>query len=240
MARGTQLSTIYTMLRAKLGENTTQTNTQTRYFQLISDKQKWLANEYDFPFLEDRFDVPVPPFSRYLAFPTIDNEGVSYAMNLERPYTVEVFWTNIWQPLDYGIGSEEFNYINSDQPGNTQDPVQRWRWSEEGQFEIWPINVSPVAIRFTGQRALDNLVLGTDTADLDDEMLALFVAADLLTRSRQQDAKLCLDQATERLMRQRGAYPNRPKGCSLSGDSQSENKWQERQRLIPIAVAGTR
>lgn len=238
MARGTKLSVLYTMLRAKLGENTTQTNTQVRYFQLLSDKQKWLANEYDFPFLNDRFDVAVPSGSRYLSFPTIDNEGISYAMNLERPYTAEVFWTNIWQPLDYGIDSQEFNYINSDQGGNTQDPVQRWRWSEEGQFEIWPINVTPVVIRFTGQRALDNLVLPTDLADLDDEMLVLFVAADLLTRSRQQDAKLCLDQATERLMRQRGAYPNRTRTCSLAGCGDKESKWVRNQRLIPIAVHG--
>lgn len=227
------------MLQRKLGENTTQTNTQVRYYGLLSDKQKWLANEYDFPYLEDRFDVLVGGNSRYLSFPTIDNEGVTGAMNLERPYKVEVFWANRWQPLEYGIGSQEFNYLNSDQLGQAMDPIQRWRWSQEGQFEIWPINVGAQTIRFTGQRALDVLAADDDTADLDDEMLVLFVAGDLLMRSRQADAQTCLQQAAARLSAQRGAYPNRPKGCNLAGETMSESQWRRENKLVPmIAVHG--
>ena len=129
MARLTQLSVLYTMLQSRLGENTTFTQTKARYYQLLSDKQKWLANEYDFPFLEDRFDVAVAGGSRYLSFPTIDNVGSTFAMNLERPYKCEVFWSNVWIGLEYGIGSDEFNYLNSDAAGQTQDPIQRCEWS---------------------------------------------------------------------------------------------------------------
>lgn len=237
MSRLTALSVLYTMLQAKLGENPAVTNTRTRYFQLISDKQKWLANEYDFPFLEDRFDSPVPKNGRYVTFPTIDNEGVTIAMNLERPYKVEVFWNQIWSELMYGIGSQEFNYLNSDIPGQIQDPIQRWRWSQEGQFEVWPMPSTAQTVRFTGQRALDTLATGADTADLDDEMLVLFVASDLLMRSKQADAQICLSQATERLRAQRGAYPNRPMGCNLAGEG-STQEWRSRTRLTPIAVHG--
>lgn len=237
MARLTALSVLYTMLQRKLGENTTQTNTQARYYGLISDKQKWLANEYDFPFLEDRFDVAVGPGARYLSFPTIDNEGVTVAMNLERPYLVERFWANQWNVMDYGIGSEEFNYLNSDQ-GVAMDPIQRWRWSQESQFEIWPITVGSQVVRFTGQRALDALTSANDTADLDDEMLVLFVAGDLLMRSRQADAESCLTQAVARLNAQRGSYPNRPKGCNLAGDG-SQRRLSGECRLVPmIAIHG--
>lgn len=234
MARLTPLSTLYTMLQQQLGEQTTQANTKSRYYNLLSQKQQWLANEYDFPFLEDRFDVAAGPGSRYLSFPTIDNEGISIAMNLERPYLVERFWNNVWEKLEYGIGSEEFNYLNSDQPGQIQDPIQRWRWSEEGQFEIWPMNSTSQKIRFTGQRALDVLVSDSDTADLDDLMLVLFVAAEILMRSKQADAQQKLQLATERLRAQRGAYPNRPKGLTFGGKNEREQK----NRLIPIAVAG--
>ena len=234
MARGTQLSVLYTMLQAELGENSQFSNTQARYYQLLSHKQMWLANKYDFPFLEDRFDVAVPGGSRYLSFPTIDNEGVTIAMNLERGYLVERFWDNEWEELMYGIGSNEFNYLNSDQVGQTQDPIQNWRWSQEGQFEIWPINVMAQAIRFTGQRALDPLVSGSDTADLDDLTIVLFVAADILARSKQADAKLKLDEANARLLEQRGGYPTKPKGLVIGNTGRGEPKG----RLIPIAVAG--
>lgn len=234
MARLTPLSTLYTMLQARLGENTQFTNTKARYYQLLSDKQKWLANEYDFPFLSDRFDIAIPGGSRYMSFPTIDNEGVTIAMNLERPYIVEVFWNNVWSELQYGIGSEQFNYLNSDQPGQIQDPIQNWRWSEEGQFEIWPINSTPQLIRFTGQRALDTMVSDSDTCDLDDLTIVLFVAADILMRSKQADAQAVMQAATERLRAQRGAYPSPKKGLTFGGNDNREQK----KRLVPIAVAG--
>lgn len=238
MARQTTLATLYTMLKAKLGQNTVQTNTQTRYYQLLSDKQKWLANEYDFPFLKDKFDVAVPAGSRYLSFPTIDNEGNTAAINLERPILVEVFWTNEWQVVEFGIGSTEYNYLNSDAVGQIQDPIQRWDWTGEQEFEIWPIPATAQKIRFTGQRQLSVLAADTDKADLDDEMLVLFVAADILMRSRQADAELCMKQATERLTRQRGAYPMRPRTLNFGGEVDSNNTREARNRLVPIAVAG--
>ena len=235
MARLTPLYQLFVMLQARLGENSTFAGQKNRYYQLLSDKQKWLANEYDFPFLEDRFDIAVPSQSRYLSFPTIDNEGTTVAMNLERPYTVEVFWNNIWSPLEYGIGSTQFNYLNSDQPGQIQDPIQNWRWSDEGRFEIWPINSTAQVIRFTGQRALDNLVVDTDVCDLDDLTVVLFVAADILLRSKQADAQAVLQMAQERLRAQRGSYPNAPKGLIFGGRGEYEDN---KKRLIPIAVAG--
>lgn len=238
MARQTTLLNLYGQLQARLGEQATVTSTKARYYQLISLKQQWLSNEYDFPFLADRFDLAVPANSRYLSFPTIDNEGITAAMNLERPFKVEVFWNNVWCALDYGIGSEQFNYLNSDQANQIQDPIQNWRWSEEGQVEIWPINATAQVIRFTGQRALDVLVADSDTADLDDQLIISFVAADMLTRSKQPDAQLVAGQATERFRAIRGAYPNKTKKVSFCGGGDGGSEREEKRRLIPIAVAG--
>jgi hypothetical protein len=235
MARLTQLSVLLTMLKAAVGRSTTVgTGDDVILYQLLSDKQKWLSCEYDWPFLEDRFDVAVPPLSRYLAFPTIDNEMVTSAMNLERPYKAEVFWNNLWSEVKYGIGSTEFNYLNSDQPGQIQDPVQRWRWCEEGQFEIWPINSTGQALRFTGQRALDTLVAPTDTADLDDQLIVLAVAAELLARAKQKDAELKQQLFAERLTRIRASYPTRSRKVIFGRCNDNE----ERKRLVPIAVHG--
>jgi len=237
MARLTTLANLRTQLKAALGNSlSVGTANDAIYNQLLSDKQKWLACEYDWPFLEDRFDVAVAPQSRYLAFPTIDNEGVTSAMNMERPYLVEVFYNNLWTPLKYGIGSQQFNYLNSDLPGQIQDPIQNWRWSQENQFEIWPINSTAQSIRFTGQRALDALASDSDTADLDDQLIVLAVAAELLARSKQKDAQLKQSLFTERLRAVRASYPCRPQGLTfgLGGDDERS----ERKRLTSIAVHG--
>lgn len=235
MARNTPLSTIRTMLKAEIGKSlTVGTADDAILNQVISNKQQWLGCEYDWPFLEDRFDIPIPGGSRYLTFPTIDNEGDTFAMNLERPYTVEVFYNNQWQAVFYGIGSTEFNYLNSDQAGQVQDPIQRWRWSEESQFEIWPINTTVQIIRFTGQRALDVLSSNSDTADLDDQLIVLAVAAELLARSKQKDAQIKQSLFVERLARLRASYPCRPQGL-VFGKSKD---YEDRKRLVPIGTAG--
>ena len=184
-------------------------------------------------FLEDRFDVPVPANGRYLTFPTIDNEQVTSALVLERPIIAEVFWTELWSELDYGIGSEQFNYLNSDEAGNVQDPVQRWRWSEEGQIEIWPMNSTAQVIRFTGQRALDALAAPTDTADLDDQLIVLAVAAELLARKKQQDAQLKQAMFVERLRSIRASYPSKRKYIEFGGQDEDV----QRPKLVSIAVA---
>lgn len=236
MARLTTLANLLLQLKAQLGVVTGTTANDGLYAQLLSDKQKWLAGEYDWPFLQDRFDCVIPPGTRYNSFPTLDNEGVTSAMNLERPYTVEVFWNNVWSELQYDISSEEFNYLNSDQAGVIQDPIQRWRWSEEGQFEIWPVNATSQVVRFTGQRALDNLGAPTDTADLDDMLIVLSVAAEILQRNKQPDAETKGKLAMERLRAVRANYPTRHCGLVFGGGTQDE--LTQRKRLVPIAVAG--
>jgi hypothetical protein len=190
----------------------------------------------NWPFLEDRFDISVPPQSRYLSFPTLDDEGDSTAMNMERPYIVEVFWANKWAPLTHGIGSEQFNYLNSDQAGQFQDPVQNWRWSQEGKFEIWPINATAVTIRFTGQRALDTLAALSDTADLDDQLLVLAVAADMLRRSNQADADLREQQFQRRLIQIRASYPGWK--SLVFGENDLESAQTPRLVGIRVGVAG--
>jgi len=236
MARNTQLSVLLTMLQAQLDSAITAApQNQSSLFQLLSDEQKWLAGQYDWPFLEDRFDLLAPAGSRYLPFPTVDNEGNTIAMNLERPYKVEVFWTNYWNPLAYGIGSEQYNYLNSDQPGNVQDPIQNWRWSGENQVELWPINTTAQVVRFTGQRVLDPLVSSTDTADLDDQLIVLSLSWKQLKKKKQDNWDAIKKMFDDRLASIRGNYPCDPIGLVFG---RGEDERMNRKRVVPIAVAG--
>ena len=233
--RGTTLIELRNMLKSLLGQ-TSGSALDPMYNRLLSDKQKWLADEFEWPFLEDRFDLVVPAGSRYLPFPTIDNEGLTLALNLEYPVKAEVYWSTIWQELDYGIDSEQFNFINSDN-GETQDPIQRWRWSQEGEIEIWPLNVQGTIIRFTGQRSLDVLEQDFDAADLDDQLIVLPVAAELLARSKQPDASAKQALFAERFRAIKAHYPTKKNGLVFGGGSQETDR-EQRNRLIPIAVAG--
>lgn len=324
------------MLKAEIGDYAgTNTNRDGELNQLLSNKQKWLASRYDWPFLEHRWDVAVTPALQYQQLPTTTQDvGITTtAINFERPVHVEVFWNDVYTELKYGIGLNELNWMNFDL-GQQTDPIQRWRladqivvatpsavlftqtgggtlpvgsytyavsfvtaygegplsptatnqidstphsmeitniptgadyvlsrrlyrskvgtttplyllteitdnttttysdsaadstltevWAGEEplyvpRFEVWPVPVTAQTIRFTGQRALIDMVEDDDVCDLDDMLLVYFVAGEKLMRSKQADAQLKMQMAEERLRMLRSTYPCREEKYVLGG-----------------------
>jgi hypothetical protein len=51
-----------------------------------------------------------------------------------------------------------------------------------------------------GTKILDDLIQESDVAELDDRLIVLFAAAELLARQKSNDAKIKLSQAERRLM----------------------------------------
>lgn len=235
------MSNILTQLRAALGMSLTVptigSGTDPILMQLLHDKQQDLATKYSWPFMEQRFDVTLNNGARYTNIPVTDDAGDPTSINMERPVLVEVFWGNKWSPVGYGIGSEEFNILNSDQAGNLQDPIVKWRWSEEGQFEVWPMPASQQQVRFTCQRMLDTFAALTDTADLDDRMLVLGVASDYLTRQKQPDAQLYYAKFLDRIREIRADYPAW-KDLVLGNDVDMDLKPRTISIKPAVAVAG--
>lgn len=345
MGRGTPLAQIRDMVKGEIGFNQAVGTASDREINtLISNKQKWLSSKWDWPFLETRYNVTATPGLRYVNVPNA---------NFDRPATVERFWSNLWDDVDYGIGSEEFNYLNSDQ-GVAQDPVLRWTFAGQleipapltaptlvGQagsktgvyqyvvtfetgfgetlqgpsssitlttqdvqlsaipvgpsgvvenvafpevvarnvyrtkangtvlfllttisdnttttfldtaldnslgtqqpptnsnaeatvMEIWPIPVSAQTVRFTMQRLLNPLIADTDTADLDDIMLTLFVAAEMLQRRKQEDAQLKLTMANAQLYSVRANYPRRTRKVLLNGRREGDYN-----KVVPMSI----
>lgn len=241
MARNTPLSTLLTMLKAAVGDSLTiGTQSDTLYKQRLSDKQQWLAGEYDFPFLKDRWDVLISAGDRYLTFPTVTNAGNTFAISFERPVNVFVNWTNNWQEVRYGIDElTEYNNLNSDsnQPGWAQqvnDPIQRWEFNAELSFEIWPIPATRSTLRFVGQRALSPLVDPTDTADLDDQFLVYSLAVDLLLKKKSADAQSLLAAAQQRFNALRAVYPSRTRQIILGGQLK-DRMWRRRVPIVTVA-----
>ncbi len=93
-------------------------------------------------------------------------------------------------------------------------------------------------LRFTGSRALLPLVLPTDTADLDDMLLVFSVAAKKLTRSKQSDAPMMVQEAARRLQWTKQQYPTTDKRRVLGGGVAEEFRNDRRLVGMLIAVAG--
>lgn len=238
--RQVTLTNLLTMLKAEVGDNGVGNTTRdAQLTTLLSNKQKWLAAEYDWPFLEHRWNLAVSPGNRYLSFPTVDEDPQTIAINFERPVRTDVYYNNKWQDVDYGVNNDDFNYINSDgvnltPPPEVLDPIQRWRFDDEGKCEIWPIPTVAQTLRFTGQRTLNPLATGSDTADLDDMLLVYFAAGEILTREKQADAPLKLQLAQERMRKIRAQYPQRERTYVLG--RQRDKKMRKEQTVVPLVV----
>jgi hypothetical protein len=230
--------------------NTSATQQDVYIMQVIADTQAWLASEYDWPFLEARWDIAIPPGSRYIAFPTQDDVGLACAINFERAGSLRLYikWNNIWQDVFYGISEiEEFNYIDSDL-GQVLDPVQRWKFDDEGNFEIWPINASSQTLRFTGQRTLTNLQAtvgppptwnASATLDLDDLLVTYYVAAEFAAREDQTEiAQEFMKRGANRLTLIRATYPQREQPPCIVGHGTTYDR--KMLRVVPMVIVGGR
>jgi hypothetical protein len=249
MARGTALSTLRTMLKAELqySLDSTATGKDTALNQLLASKELWLASEFDWPFLEHRWDVTVNAGGRFINFPTtessVGDEGASVAINFEREVRVETKYNSKWWPMDYGIGAQEFNIFDSDL-SITMDPIMRWRFATDAseaaspnQFEVWPMPVTSQTVRFTGQRALIAMSSDSDKADLDDNLIVLFCAAEQAAVNQMASAQLLANRAQERLKKVLGSYPERTRRLVLG---RSDGRYdRKRVRTVPlVAVHG--
>lgn len=247
--RGVTLATLVTKLKSEIGESldASATGKDLAFQQLLDNKQAWLASEFDWPFLQHRWDVACGVASRYLTFPTVESdEGATVAINFERPVMVEVKFNERWQKVKYGIGGAEFNSNDSDL-NLVLDPVQKWRFATDtseaanpDQFEIWPMPATGQTLRFTGQRAITPMVVGTNTttngankADLDDMLIVYFVAAELLARADQADSQLKASLAQERMRQVRASYPVQSGRIVLGCESGDDVR---HHRNVPMVV----
>lgn len=238
MARGTQLSVLLSMLKGELGLSVAPNPAQDGELkQLLSFAQMWLAREFLWPFLRNRWDVVVNPQQQYVDFPTVDDEGDVNAIDLDRMPLVEVLWTTQYKSVEYGIGSEQYNTLDIKR-GEYSDPIQRWRVADdiqnENQFEVWPVPTIQQTVRFTGLRAVQPLEADIDPADLDDVLIVLCVAAQKLTRSKQADAGMKTENFKRQLAILKQNSPSDDRQLTLGCGS--KNDFSRQRRLAGMLI----
>ena len=210
MARHNTLLAILNMLRAEARLSLSPAhNRQVRdsHIILLQRIQERLWDDFTWPHLRVQRMKPCSIKQRYYSPPSdirIDN--------IEK---VEVFDNGGWQPLAPGIYGEHYSGFNSDL-NQTSWPVMRWQIHEDEDIEIWPLsnidgNKTTLhgMLKFTGIRDLKPFVKDSDRADLDDNLLVMFAAAELLAAQGAKDAQLKLDQATQIYRRQRSGLTPR-------------------------------
>lgn len=202
MARKTTLVKLLDDLRAEArlslnpAHNIQNRPTQVKMLQRV---QEWLWEDYTWPHLRVERQVALQTGQRYYSPPT--------DMQIDRIEKIELYTDGAWRLLRAGVDPEDYTAWNSDLDQRSWPP-RKWGIHEDEEIEIWPItDVSGVEatregyIKFVGIRNLAPLVDDGDRADLDDRVIVLFAAAEMLAASNAADAKLKLDLAQARLAR---------------------------------------
>lgn len=200
MARGTQLSALVDALRAEIGASTNVSmgiNSLPALHHILNRTQSWLWEKFDWPFAYIERDEQMVNGSRYYGFdPEIDFGRITEA---------HVRYSDSWRPLVYGIGVDQYN-SSDPSDGEKEDPPTNWRHYENNQFEVWPMPSSnECVVRFKAIKKLPKMVNDSDVALLDDNLIVLFAAAELLARAKSQDAQGKMSAANELFTKLKGS-----------------------------------
>jgi hypothetical protein len=218
MARNVTLGELIDDVRAEAGHSL-QSNLGAAMrevlVKIIQRQQRRLWEDYDWTFLRVDRDVPVQASQRYYDIP-VD-------LTLERLEKIQFKYGDRWVPLAHGIGREHLDLYDSDRDIRSY-PVERWDEYEDDQIEVWPIpsqngyTAKDGILRFTGIRKPRPLVAESDRADLDDTLLVLYSAAEILAREKSADASLKLQMAEKHYSRLR-ARNSKSDTFTLSNES---------------------
>lgn len=163
--------------------------------------------DHDWPHLTvDRY-VPLVAGQRFYDTRLAFNEAGEARgdLSLERVTCLSVQDDRIWRKIDNRITANDRLAYDS-QAGEASWPPRRWDRSEDEMIEIWPVpdetadfngvtqNMQGV-LRITGVRDLRPFRDDDDRADLDDRLLVLYVASNILAEGGAKDVQLKLETA---------------------------------------------
>jgi hypothetical protein len=207
MARNTTLQVLLDDLRSEAGHAISASlgqATEQMMLKLLNRVQRRLWEDFSWPFLHTQKDIVLQAGQRYYNVPS--------GITLERIETASFKYGGAWVRVKYGIDPSHYNQYDSDRDTRSW-PIMRYRayGDVEGQVEVWPIpsnngdaSTGEGTLRLKGVKNLNPLSAKTDTADLDDQLIVLFAAGELLARQKSADAQMKLMQANQHYLRVKG------------------------------------
>lgn len=202
MARGTQFLSLVTDLRAELRRSSSVAvgvDDLDSLKQVLNRVYQTLVMQYDWPHLKITFKaVSLVAGQRYYDFPTGAWGGAAVKLIYERVLRVAITHSGAVSDLDRGIDFEQYASFSSDDDERSE-PTLRWDVTWTGtsdQIEVWPIpNTNTQKLHFKGVHNTPPLVADADNCLLDDHLVVLFCAAELLAAQGAKDASLKLNAA---------------------------------------------
>lgn len=224
MPRGTQLQTLIQMVRAEAGHSTSVAvgrDNEASIIQKIQRTQRMLYDDYDWPFLRFKWSIPLQAGQQYYNAPNEAGFPGLQVINTERIEEAWIDYSGRPIPIDRGIGQEQYAQYNSAN-GDRASPARRWDITRPSdtteQIEIWPIPAGSTDIFWLkGLKKLRPLVAMTDVADLDDILITLHVAAEMLARQESADAKNIAGAAARRLAQLKGRTKGGSRMITMGG-----------------------
>jgi hypothetical protein len=195
------------------------------YKQLLRRVQEELILAHDWPHLRIVATKAVVAGNRYLEYPeNVELDGILQVRSKPADGT--------WENLEYGIGIEQLELHDSDSDERS-DQVQRWQHymqptgnTNHNMFEIWPIPDQSHTLRFEAKHKPYALIDGADETTIDGPAIVLHAAAQLLARTKAEDAGLKLDMGKTRvrdLLRRQTAADTRQ--VNMAQDGPSAKRW---------------
>jgi hypothetical protein len=225
MARGTTLQELVTRVREEAGQSTNAAlgrNTLGSLKAAIARHQRVLWLDHAWAHLQVERDITTSAGMRYYTPPT------DLSMH-HRIDAVAVRYQDRWHEVKHGIDLSHYNAIDPE-AGTRQDPVQRWELFEAEQIELWPLPATNgLTVRLRGTRNLRPLVADEDPADLDDDLLVMFVAAEIAAKQKQDNASAKL-QIAQRLYTKLKAENSKNREFRASGSGTGTREFRPRPR----------
>jgi len=226
------LTSLRTELRGSLNP-AHNTGIRDTHVAMLQRTQEWLWEDYTWPHLRvERFIQPTAGQRYYdpAGCKKLTSDGDLVAagdVKIDRIETIHLRDGTIWTPpLQAGISQDHFNLWDSD-ADQTAWPVERWRVSEDDNIELWPVpsltgdeTTLDNMVKIVGTRDLGRFTQEADTADLDDRLIVLFTAADLINDEIISRKKLAL--ANKRFLTLRGNNTKRRKFRMFGNEQRSE------------------
>jgi type VI protein secretion system component VasK len=234
MARGATLQRIVQLVKAEARLNTSANaglNAEEMIRTAIARTYEGLLRQHDWPHLIERTEITLAAGQYRYAIPA--------TVEAERLFE-EHAW--VYYPAEdrrYPISAEEitfahYNALDPDDTGGRLDPVRLWMLIPDEMIQVWPCPAtSGGKLSFRGLRKVAQLVADADVCHLDDRLISLFVAAEIMGPEKGQPK---LAQAQALLANLKGSL-NKRRTFSMLGDSTHELHRPPR-RLEVVYVRG--
>lgn len=199
MARGKTFGQVVDATKAEAGHSLNAAagrNVSEHVETLVRRVYERLHGDYEWPHLILHRDITLSAGQRFYSFPDdLDPDRTGRVWTLEDG-------TNTWTDVCYGIDQPQWNTYNPERDERA-DPVRSWqRYNAEDDHlmvEVWPLpQTSGGLLRLEGMPYPRPLVERSDIVDLDDQLVSLQAAAELLMRQQSPDAEAKMKMAEAR------------------------------------------